>query len=89
MGALATVFAWQVWGVGEPRKGVYLQGVKRTELVMYRTNSKQERTFAYSEDFAVTERGGECVNIFVSLSVCGDIHTQRRDLVFPSGCFQI
>lgn len=42
------------------------RGVKRRELVTCREDSKLERTFAYSEGFAVTERAGERI---VHLSV--------------------
>lgn len=68
MGVFATVFAWRVWEVGEPRKGLDGggRGVKRRELVTCREDSKLERTFAYSEGFAVTERAGERI---VHLSV--------------------
>lgn len=70
MGDFAAVFAWQVWEMGEPRKGCFFffLGVGKGEPVTCR-RPRAGGTFAYSEGFAVTERAGKCIDISVHLSV--------------------
>ena len=59
-------------GWASQERGVYgeVGAVKRRKLVTYREDSKPERTFAYSEGFAVMERAGACLNISVHVSIC-------------------